>query len=622
MKPLILLITLTISTLCFAAADFTKQLAQIQAGQVTKTQLNQWRNELLYPYLLEQWLTENLKNIEVNTAQTFLNNPNYEAAAVRFRPKWHQEIIRRQDWQAIHDTFKTHKNAVHSCHFLEAQLALGKAIDFTKISTLWDSEKSQPDHCDPFFTLWLASLNNPDDAIWARQQKAFYARSGSLVSYLNSLYQTDRYRALGEQLTKVYNAPKQLVEYRYNPDDADSRAIALAAVNRMSFQDPRSASNLWSQVVKHSPKLTVEQRQQASRYLGIAMAKNALPQADYWLTLADPKLADKTIQHWRLQIALLNNDYSTVEQRHASLSPDVKNDIQFQYWYGFARFKNTGQIERDNPLIQLSKQRRYYGYLAAGLLGVTPSLAANPSYAPVDTKAIESAVEIQRAKALYEQGYIKRASLEWHRYIRNLSNPLQHAAAEVAYQWGWHAKSSQAAGWSQRYDLIPLRYPAAFEETVNQYANEFALPKRWIYGVMRQESRFDEHAISPANAHGLMQILPTTAQETADRFNLTYSGKNDLYKPQINIAIGSQYLRELLDTFGHPVYATAAYNAGPSRVTRWQNQFPTDMPRWIESIPFDETRHYVKSVMAYSQIYALTFNSEWRLKEWIEPDGS
>ena len=113
--------------------------------------------------------------------------------------------------------------------------------------------------------------------------------------------------------------------------------------------------------------------------------------------------------------------------------------------------------------------------------------------------------------------------------------------------------------------------------------------------------------------------MPATAKQTARKHSLTYQSKQDLHDPVTNIAIGSHYLSEMLEQFDHPVFATAAYNAGPHRVIRWRDRFPNEITIWIESIPFTETRNYVKSVLVYSQVYALIQPANWHLSNWTNP---
>ncbi|TCS42445.1 lytic transglycosylase domain-containing protein [Reinekea marinisedimentorum] len=592
----------------------------IKGHELSEKALKQWQGHVLYPHIYGMWLEKNIETVSTKKVESFLDGKQNAAAAWLFLPAWQQELIRREDWQHIEQSFENSSDAALSCYYLAARQQLNKSIPAEKIETLWDTGNSQPEQCDPFFIAWLDEQADKEEKVWHRQILAFYQRNGSLLRYLDQYYTSENYQALSQFLIEVYNEPKNILNKNYDPNSRQKRELALAAVNRMAYQDPRSASNLWLQIVKATPNIGSAEVQEASEYLGIAMAKLALPEADYWLTIADPEKSDETMQHWRLQIALSDKDYQRVEQLYDQLHPSLKTSSQWQYWYGFARYKNSGALQPDNPLIELSKKRLYYGYLAAGVLGTQPTLEVSNNYSEVDIASLNKIPSLKRAKALYLSGETLRAQVEWNLWVRNQNDQTQHAAGELALSWGWYAKASQSAGWSGRYDLIHLRYPDAFGPIVEFNADSLQLPQYWVYGVMRQESRFDSMAVSPAGALGLMQIMPATAKATSQKFSLTYSGTEDLFDPYTNIVIGTHYLRELLDEFQHPVYATAAYNAGPSRVEAWQDRFPHEMVIWIESIPFDETRNYVKSVLAYSQIYALTRNTGWNLTAWTAPN--
>jgi len=620
MRAIVFFTFFVLSGISYASSiSYQERISLIDSSSFTDKQIHQWENELLFPHLYEHWLSKNIQSLTPEQVETFQANPDNKAANWFFKTKWRSELIRRENWQQINKSFSTFSDPSLVCHFFESQKKLGQKIADKKIKALWLSGKSRPDHCDPFFKNWLKSLEDPDPIIWERQIAAFYARNGKLLSYLNRFYKQDTYQELGRFLVEVYSNPKTVISKSYDPNSNEMRNLALAAVNRMAFKDPRSASNLWLQIVKATPGIAQKEVRKASRYLGIAMAKQALPEASYWLTVADPSQADEKVQHWRLQIALSLNDYAGVIDYYKSLSNELKGSNQWRYWYGVARYKTEGKLASDNPLRSLSTKRLYYGYLAAGILGTIPSLNAEPDYPPTHFNRLEEQPELARAKALYLAGKTERAQVEWNLWVKYQDNPTQHAAGELALSWGWYAKASQSAGWSGRYDLMHLRYPNAFGAFVKYHADRLELPEYWVHGVMRQESRFEHTAISPAGAYGLMQIMPNTAKQTAKKHNLNYANKRDLYDPSTNIAIGSHYLDDLMVRFKHPVFATAAYNAGPSRVDLWRNRFPSEMTIWIESIPFDETRNYVKSVLAYSQIYALTTDTEWRLSSWTNP---
>jgi soluble lytic murein transglycosylase len=158
--------------------------------------------------------------------------------------------------------------------------------------------------------------------------------------------------------------------------------------------------------------------------------------------------------------------------------------------------------------------------------------------------------------------------------------------------------------------LYTLRFPLAWSDLIHRQAQASGLDPAWISAEIRAESVFDPHAVSSANARGLMQLLPEVGATLAQQLNLPWNGATTLDDPALNIALGSAYLRQLLDRHdGLPYLAIAAYNAGPSAVARWRSQrpaLPADL--WIETIPYRETRDYVARVLAFSVLY------DWRLR--------
>jgi len=151
-------------------------------------------------------------------------------------------------------------------------------------------------------------------------------------------------------------------------------------------------------------------------------------------------------------------------------------------------------------------------------------------------------------------------------------------------------------------------YPLSNWDTIKQEARAHNLDPYTVAGLIRQESVFDPHAKSPANAYGLMQLLLDTAQRTARKYGVTApTSVSELYDPQLNIKLGTAYLRDQLDRFGRIEYVAAAYNAGPGRAERWIAELPQELDEWAEAVPFKETRGYVQGVvrntMQYRRLY-------------------
>jgi len=148
-------------------------------------------------------------------------------------------------------------------------------------------------------------------------------------------------------------------------------------------------------------------------------------------------------------------------------------------------------------------------------------------------------------------------------------------------------------------------------DDVQDIAKQTGIQSTLIWGVIRQESVFNANAISHAGARGLMQLMPTTANYISKKSGLGKVHKQELFLPSTNIHLGSLYLANLLKRFDNQLpLAIAAYNAGPTRVKRWQQRVPLEnMNIWVELIPYNETRRYVQQVMAFTKVY------HWRLQQ-------
>jgi soluble lytic murein transglycosylase len=150
-----------------------------------------------------------------------------------------------------------------------------------------------------------------------------------------------------------------------------------------------------------------------------------------------------------------------------------------------------------------------------------------------------------------------------------------------------------------------LLYPLGFWDLVDEESRQRQLDPLWVVSIMRQESMFDPEARSPADARGLMQLLPSTATRLAEEIRLEPAGEIDLTQPRLNIHLGTAYLRALVDRFdGEVLKAVAAYNGGAAAVERWQRQFEgLDVDEFVESITYRETRDYVKRVAGNYRVY-------------------
>ena len=277
---------------------------------------------------------------------------------------------------------------------------------------------------------------------------------------------------------------------------------------------------------------------------------------------------------------------------------------EIQYWLGKALEKNGDRAGADTHYRRAASKRDFYGFLAAEKLGETFRLNDRPVRRDQHYTTIVGRPAAYRARIFRNLGDDARASQEWQALTKNLSPAENAQAALYASEIGWNIQAITTLGKGKNWDALELRFPVAYENQVRQLASRHGISPAQILAIIRKESIFQPGIASKAGAIGLMQVMPATASHTAQKNGIPYSGKWQLTEPDTNLEIGSQYLADRLNEFGHLAYAAAAYNAGPARVRQWQAQFAgLPLDEWIAQIPFNETRDYVKRVLEYEKVY-------------------
>ncbi|NOT40788.1 MAG: lytic transglycosylase domain-containing protein [Alphaproteobacteria bacterium] len=275
------------------------------------------------------------------------------------------------------------------------------------------------------------------------------------------------------------------------------------------------------------------------------------------------------------------------------------------YWKGLAlKARDEDKKARQSLAAAAAEPAAFYGRLAFEMLPNLPA-AVSPTPKPTSTAAAENIEElVQAAATLMLIGDIRRANAFANAAIDGCQSSacattLSARLSKLGNTYGAlrSAKKAQTLGTSRPDQLYPLiDLPAACIAA--------GVPPALILALIRQESEFDPAAVSGANARGLLQLLPSTAQDVARRYGLPYAGANDLHKPETNLALGCYHVKDLLDGLnGSWVLTIAGYNAGKARVLGWTTAHgdprdpKVDVIDWIEAIPFDETRNYVMRVL-------------------------
>lgn len=523
-------------------------------------------------------------------------------------------------YQRIYEQFYQGQGiAKLDCLSLQAELQAGRKerVNARGIE-LWLVGKSQVKECDPVFA-YLGKRNLLGPAEYrARFQLAIEAREFRLARWLARKID-QRYVDEANLWMKAQSHPEDFLNSHKRRTRNETAAQQLVyAFERLTYRDPEKALAAW-QRLSDQISLSEEQSHQVVRHIALWTARDKLAGAYGVLqNLPDAAVNDEVLR-WRARTSLRDTDWINLLADIAAMSPTERNTEEWQYWRAVS-LQRSGQVLAAHAAFQkLSLERSYYGFLAADELGLDYRL--EHSRLSADEEAIEAVAsrpEIVRARELFLVGQESSGRSEWDAAVRSLSPDEKRQAAILADRWGWHSRAISTVASLGEYDDLSIRYPLPYQESFEQSSSDARISPTWAYGIARSESLFMRDVRSRAGAIGLMQLMPATGRAVAREIRLPYSGLQTLTDPRSNIRLGTSYLGQMAERYnGNSVLATAAYNAGPHRVDRWlPDSGAIDARVWIENIPFNETRKYVKRVLSAQAIFHWRLTGQvWRLSD-------
>ncbi|HEX7972007.1 MAG TPA: transglycosylase SLT domain-containing protein, partial [Thiobacillus sp.] len=384
------------------------------------------------------------------------------------------------------------------------------------------------------------------------------------------------------------------------------REIALYALDQLAKQSSSAAEQA---LRTHLPQFSPAEAGAAWARLATSAARRHEAVALDWFQLAGVAAVNAFQREWWARAALRAGDWPTVQWVIDGMAESARAQPVWRYWRARALLATGQRVAANAILLELSREHHYYGQLAQEELGpVVQAPVVNVKTGGDDVTAIARHPGIARALALQELGLRNDANQEWMWSIREFSDAQLLAAAELARRKEWYDRAIDTAERTRELHDFELRFLAPYREAAQQAARDNQIDEAWVFGLMRQESRFVNVARSSVGASGLMQIMPATARWIARRLGIKRFDPIEMHDPVKNIQFGAYYLKHIQTSLdGSPVLATAAYNAGPGRAQRWRDDHAMEAAIYIESIPFAETRDYVKKVMSNALYYAARF---------------
>lgn len=560
----------------------------------------------LLPYLQYARLRRYLSQATPEKVNRFIEQYPESHLAQRLRSRYLERLAKRNDWDAYIDNYVFTDNIEDNCRYNLAlyhsdyqQIALNAA------AKIWVNPKSLPKSCDPLFEYWFAAGGPSADTAWQRFELAINARQMHLAKYLlrflpeSDLALANRWRSLRRYPLSVLNKNIPLSQHPYH-----DRVRLYAAVQTARIA-PDRLGEVWSKMVA-SRGIDSQLINQATANIALILARKHHPQARFWFEKLPRNEFDSVHHEWYLRALLRAQDWSAISAAIKHLPNTLKQDTQWRYWKARS-LQQLGEEKESHAIYsEIAEHRSYYGFLAADKLNLDYQF--NPEllkYTQTEIDQFEQLDAVKRIKELVALDRKTDARREWYYLLPHLNNESLKKFAALLHQWGWHDRAILTVARSDHRDDLELRFPLLHQDTVQKYAKQRKLDPMLMLAMIRQESAYNVEARSHAGARGLMQLMPATARNVAKSLGLKLKKKAQLYKPDFNIALGSSYIAQMLKRFDdNSILATAAYNAGPHRVKRWlpeDTQLPADI--WVDTIPFNETRGYVKNIHAYIAVY-------------------
>lgn len=563
----------------------------------------------LYGYLQYDYLRKRLNRVSERRVSDFITTYDDSPISSRMRQKLLHKLARKKQWKTFLTYYQKSRSTKLQCHNARALYQSGQIKKANKeAKLLWYVGKSQPSACDEVFRRWAKHGGMTRDDLWARVELAMNKGKISLVKFLaKRMNKSDRNWIARWQ--KMRRKPAEnLARKIYQKDSVIANQIARYGVKRLARKDVEAAVLYWASVKARHIKKTPEAALDVDQYIALRAAYQNHPRALEWLSqISKPS---KKVQEWRIRTALYQQDWWAAMHWIEALPEKSQGEDQWLYWRARIMSMQSDTVpslapDSDKIFLDLSNARNFYGFMAADRVGSEYALKSDPlKFSAKELLEVEKIPGVIRAKELFLLKRVTDARREWAKVTKKLDKRSLQKVSVLASQWGWHDRAIFTVAKSFHFGDLALRFPMAHKSVILSQAKKQGVDASWVYGVLRQESGFMADARSGAGALGLMQLMPSTGRSTAKALKLRIRSNRELLNVNKNIRLGSAYLRRMLDkNDGNRILATASYNAGPNRVRKWlpKNEMPADV--WLETIPYNETRKYVKRVMAYSVIY-------------------
>lgn len=470
----------------------------------------------------------------------------------------------------------------------------------------WKTNGQLPSECAGIEAYWRDQGLRTPEKIRQKAVNFFHLEAKQGLANLLTQTQDPELQTWLTAVQTLQNNPNSLQNFIENqPLTPENKRIVLAAfpkwVNTLSEQMQNPSFTLYQQWADKWQLSADEIRDWKIGFIS-RLFDHSDPSFQLWRDAQLKELKADNLTERRLRMAIWQQ--SDLKPWLALLSDEGKNKAEWRYWQA----KTLPKEEQQKGLAALAKERGFYPMLAAEQLGQAYQVEM-PTVAPLtDLQKSQWKQPLDRIAELRELNRIAQAKMAWIELLQAVNFEEKLALSQFALEQNWYDLAVEGTIQAKAWDYIPLRLPNAYSDWFAMNLQGKPITQTFAMAIARQESAWNPQARSHANAIGLMQMLPSTASNTAKARELVYTGEGDLIEPFRNIMLGTAHLAELNEKYPqNRILIASAYNAGTSRVTRWLERASgrLAMDEFIASIPFWETRGYVQNVLTYDYYYQL-----------------
>ena len=568
-------------------------------------------------HALEPWaayweLRVRLDQASTAEIQEFLSTYAGTYAEDRLRNDWLLQLGRQREWSLVaqeYPRYRMNDDREVRCYALGTDAQLSKPETPAELKKLWYALRESDDGCTTVAEKLHDAKKLDSLDIWRKARLAMDNNRPRTAQGALNIESAE----LGKQAILIHADPQKYLDKRIVAFTRKRKELSVLALIRIANTDPDKAAQLLEK--KWGLMLTKEEHNWTWGVIGKQAAQKLQDNAhQYFSKVSRNQDLNDDLLAWKARSALRQGDWKTVAASLDAME-DAKNDATWIYWKARAQLSiattDAQRAEATAALKSIAGVKGFYEQLALEELGQPITVPAKP--APLTSQEKTAAHQnagLQRALYALNLGLRSEGNREWN-YSTNLHTPGGMnerellAAADLACSkqvWDRCINTSDRTKTQIDFDQ---RFPMPLKDTVLRKAKEVQLDPAYVYGLIRQESRFIMDAKSVVGASGLMQVMPATAKWTAKKIGMANFQISQLNEHETNVAIGTGYLKLVLDDFdGSMPLAAAAYNAGPSRSRAWRKGPVLEAAIWAENIPFAETRDYVKKVLSNTTNYA------------------